>query len=477
VLLCLVQGLSREEAARRLGWSGGSVKGLLERGRKKLAARLAARGLAPAVALAPVAATALPADLLARTAELAADPRSKAIPVGIAALAAAGRPRAALPVALAGVALAAGLAGWALALGPPKPAEPPAAPPAVKVVTNTATAQPTPDEPLPDGAARRFGTPWFRHPSAIEGLAVSPDAVFAVAFSGGRMDAATRAYDLATGRPRFAIPDEPGGRFVEGVAVSPDGNTVAVKRAETVFLHAAATGKEFGRIATPAANPRATTDLLTFSPDGKRIAVASAEGKAVHLLDVAKGEVARTLEHTHVVFAAAFAPDGKALVAGGYDSEKGAYFARVWDVEGGKELRHLAFGSGGIRSIAYSPDGKTVAVAGDGGRTLEVKLFDAATAKELRTVAFPNASSVKFVAFSPDGKTLAASGGAALRLFAAATGQEVLKISGKAIGLRFSPDGKVLVGAVAGTVYKWDAATGRPLIPKAAPARWRRWRW
>src|SRR5205823_3375272 len=44
VLLCCVQGLSREEAAARLGWSDGRVKGRLERGRQRLAARLARRG-------------------------------------------------------------------------------------------------------------------------------------------------------------------------------------------------------------------------------------------------------------------------------------------------------------------------------------------------------------------------------------------------------------------------------------------------
>src|SRR5205807_7260787 len=90
VLLCCVQGLSREDAARRLGWSDGAVKGRLERGRRRLAARLAARGLAPsAVLLAPLAVVAVPGELLARTVELIAAPWSKAVPPVVAALAAA----------------------------------------------------------------------------------------------------------------------------------------------------------------------------------------------------------------------------------------------------------------------------------------------------------------------------------------------------------------------------------------------------
>ena len=95
-----------------------------------------------------------------------------------------------------------------------------------------------------------------------------------------------------------------------------------------------------------------------------------------------------------------------------------------------------------------------------------MKLFDAATGKERLKIPFPGASSVRSVAFSPDGKTLAASGGSSTRLFDAATGKERLEIDRKAIGLRFSPDGATLVGAVAGTIYRWDAATGRSLIPE-----------
>jgi RNA polymerase sigma-70 factor (ECF subfamily) len=52
VLYCCLEGLSQEEAARRLGWTPGSVKGRLERGRARLHARLARRGLTLAAALA-----------------------------------------------------------------------------------------------------------------------------------------------------------------------------------------------------------------------------------------------------------------------------------------------------------------------------------------------------------------------------------------------------------------------------------------
>jgi RNA polymerase sigma factor (sigma-70 family) len=52
VLLCCLEGRSQEEAARYLGWTPGSLKGRLERGRARLHARLARRGLTLAAALA-----------------------------------------------------------------------------------------------------------------------------------------------------------------------------------------------------------------------------------------------------------------------------------------------------------------------------------------------------------------------------------------------------------------------------------------
>jgi RNA polymerase sigma factor (sigma-70 family) len=47
LVLCCWQGLTREEAAARLGWSPGAVKGMLERGRELLRSRLARRGVTP----------------------------------------------------------------------------------------------------------------------------------------------------------------------------------------------------------------------------------------------------------------------------------------------------------------------------------------------------------------------------------------------------------------------------------------------
>ena len=70
VILCCLEGRSQEEAARQLGWSAGSVKGRLERGRARLHDRLVRRGLtlSAVLAAAEVPHCAAPAAVVAQLA-------------------------------------------------------------------------------------------------------------------------------------------------------------------------------------------------------------------------------------------------------------------------------------------------------------------------------------------------------------------------------------------------------------------------
>jgi RNA polymerase sigma factor (sigma-70 family) len=141
LVLCYLQGKTREEAAAQLGWSVGAVKGMLERGRLRLRARLARRGVVMAeAALAAVLSegalsASVPAALGARTVKAAVLFVSGQAAAGSAAVLAEGALRAMWITRVTitvGAVLALGLAGAgavALAVGgrpdEPKKSDPP----------------------------------------------------------------------------------------------------------------------------------------------------------------------------------------------------------------------------------------------------------------------------------------------------------------------------------------------------------------
>jgi RNA polymerase sigma factor (sigma-70 family) len=170
----------------------------------------------------------------------------------------------------------------------------------------------------------------------------------------------------------------------------------------------------------------------------------------------------------------AFSPDGKTLASAGQDGS-----IHLWDLSTGKEQAAFPTRVGAVYSAAFSPDGKTLAVAGCGktftatADDLTVWLLDAATGKEqgaLRghTAGADPPAGVYFVAFSPDGKTLASAGlDGTVRLWDVSTAKEQATLKGhtrEVYAAVFSPDGKIIAsGSDDGTVRLWDAATGKDM--------------
>src|SRR5262249_46813104 len=115
-----------------------------------------------------------------------------------------------------------------------------------------------------------------------------------------------------------------------------------------------------------------------------------------------------TLEgHIDVVWAAAFAPDGKTLATvAGHWGKKGEVI--LWDPTAGKARARIEEPMG-VRAITFAPDGKTLATADfHKGR---IKLRDPKTGKVRRVLNDHNpkfATVVNCIAISPDGRTLAA---------------------------------------------------------------------
>jgi RNA polymerase sigma factor (sigma-70 family) len=492
-LLCHLEGHSRAEAARQLGLTEGTVWSRLAQARKILRGRLARRGITLSAVLGMAGVTggteavALPVALLTSTAQTAvALARGSASEVSAQVVALAERGVRALALARVKLGLALALTASLLVAAagvlarpeaqqaPAAADEPPPAAPAADARRNDPAApaagavrgKPA-DDPLPDRGAVRLGTARYRHGNRIDSLAVSADGRLAAAAGGWESLSPARVFDLTDGRCLYSLPYRRG-QSLEGVGLSPDGKVLATKDGEGVCLRDAATGKEIRKInyLPDGGGGRSISGLLTFTPDGKRLA-ASMMGSTVHLIDVATGEVNGMSDTGLANCAFVFSPDGKLMAAGGYDHENRVYYARLREVGTGKELRRFAIGherDRPILALAFSPDGSKL--AGSAWREGWLRLFETATGKELKV--FPKiGADVRSIAFAPDGKTLAAAGDR-IHLYDPATGKERLQIERRAWGLAFNRDGSVLTGAVSGAIYRWDAASGQQLTPAAA---------
>ena len=115
----------------------------------------------------------------------------------------------------------------------------------------------------------------------------------------------------------------------------------------------------------------------------------------------------------------------------------------------------------GVTSVAYAPDGKSLAAA-NGDHT--VKIWNV-KAREVSRVFFGHTDPVESVTFSPDGKTLASGGlDSTVILWDFATGRQRSKLEAHAmiLSVAFSPDGRLLAsGDENSTVKLWEVNTGQ----------------
>ena len=163
--------------------------------------------------------------------------------------------------------------------------------------------------------------------------------------------------------------------------------------------------------------------------------------------------------HESVVRSVSFSPDGKTLATGSGDKT-----LKLWNVETGKEIRTIKGHEGVVYSVSFSPDGKTLAT---GSEDKTIKLWNVETGKEIRTIK-GHEGSVLSVSFSPDGKTLATgSEDKTIKLWNVETGKEIRTIKGDegfVYSVSFSPDGKRLAtGSTDNTIKLWNVETGKEI--------------
>ena len=164
------------------------------------------------------------------------------------------------------------------------------------------------------------------------------------------------------------------------------------------------------------------------------------------------------------VWSVAFRPDGKTLAAGCSDGRQGG-LVLLCDPSRSTETP-LPAPEGFVWAVAFSPDGKTLAAGGGRG----VALWDVERRARLgeRPLDFPG-NSVSSVAFSPDGKTLAAGGSSRVVLWDVARRVRLGELPRlmddeyPVSSLAFSPDGRTVLTVGGGALALWDAASRKPI--------------
>jgi WD40 repeat protein len=303
------------------------------------------------------------------------------------------------------------------------------------------------------------------HLQACRALAFSPDGAL-LACAG---ECEVILWEPDTGKRQTTLTGHCGA--VTSVAFSPDGRLLACASEGRWFGHEVmwVKGGEVQLWDVPAARlklalgkSRTEKEGLAWSPDGKLLAVASADN-AVRLWDPASGQPHRSVLRHKGVRAVAFSPDGQGLATGGADGVK------VWDLETMKPRQ--SFPADEVTSVAFAPAGDKLAA----GSLSSVLLYDAVRGKrEAVLEKVPSNSGVSNVAFSPDGSILARGSNEFLRpgniklwdvgtrkLKRVIPGIEASEVS----ALAFSMDGRSLFSAggiseQAGDVSRWDAETG-----------------
>jgi RNA polymerase sigma factor (sigma-70 family) len=464
LVLCGLEGKSKSEAAKELGWKEGTVSGRLARARKMLAARLARRGVLLSAAWAATTlgaaagAAVIPSTLVWATSDAALHlAAGKALTAGIVSGRVAAlmkgalkatpptKLKLALTVVLGLVLLGAGagLVAYGAFTNKPTPfsREPRA---------SAGDDKPAPQgkhprvdlygDPLPAGTVARLGTIRFRH------------------------------YD------------------VEAMGLSPDGRVLITKSCEdgTICAWEADSGKLLWRTRSgslPGVNGNGLLNA-SFSPDDRFVAEicdcrpANGMAECIFLCDARDGKVLHRFPAEggfKSVWEAVFSPDSKVIAA----NIEGTIY--LWGTETGRQIAKCVDEIPAAATIRFSSDGKTLLCA-SGGNTVNVSHWDVAKRINTGVVGLKVKEAFWCQALSDDGRLLAVAAGltgqvprfgppptSTLQLFDTTTGKECCTFQGDTAGIQalvLSRDARTLIGVSPdkgerlSTISVWDTNSG-----------------
>ncbi len=261
-------------------------------------------------------------------------------------------------------------------------------------------------------------------------------------------------YLMVTGKmePQMPFSSEPLGQveidllghWIDAGAPGPDGGELAANTEQ----------KRLPKI-EPTTKLKSQIFSLSYHPEGHLLAIGRHGG--INLIDTTTGHLIAQFDGlTDIARAVAFSPDGKLVaIGGGYAQQSGD--VRIWDITKRREILQIEGHADTIQALAFSPDQKILATA---SYDKDIRLWNTTSGEELQTLR-DHIDAVYSLAFTSDGNRLiSGSADRSIKIWDPNNGERLYTLSEPIDGINsiaVHPSGKrVSAGGHDRTIRVWE---------------------